>query len=118
MGRSLDEVIAAFPLEEHAMIGARSQGLKQEVEGLRKLRQIASKAQPKIAAALNFKQPSVCKIEKQAELYLSTLRSFIEAVGGKLGLLVKLPKRPAMHTHHLAEVATLASGQKLIRATK
>ena len=41
---------------------------------MRKLRRIAGKAQADIATALKIKQPSVSKIEKQADMYLSTLR--------------------------------------------
>lgn len=40
-------------------------------------------------------QPFVSKIEKQTDMYLSTLRKYIEAIGGKLELVVKLPKRHA-----------------------
>lgn len=118
MGRSLDEVIAALPADEQAAIEARYQDLKQEVEGLRELRQITGKAQADIATALNIKQPSVSKIEKQADMYLSTLRSYVEAVGGKLELMVKLPKRPAMRIHHLGDVAPAVRAPKPTRAAK
>jgi DNA-binding XRE family transcriptional regulator len=101
MGRNLNQIIAELPPERQKRIDARYQELKQEVEGLRELRQIAGKAQADIATALNIKQPSVSKIENQTDMYLSTLRSYVEAIGGKLELVVKLPERPAMHIHHL-----------------
>lgn len=104
MARSLNEIIAGLPADEQAAIEARYQELRQEVEGLRELRQIAGKAQEDIASALNIKQPSVSKIEKQADMYLSTLRSYVEAVGGKLELTVKLPSHPALHLHSLGDV--------------
>jgi DNA-binding XRE family transcriptional regulator len=105
MGRSLDELITSLPSDQQEQIEARYQELKQEVEGLRELRQITGKAQADIASALNIKQPSVSKIEKQTDMYLSTLRSYVEAVGGELELTVKLPKRPAMRIHHLGDEA-------------
>lgn len=105
MGRTLDDVIASLPADEQAAIEARYQELKQEVEGLRELRELAGKAQIDVAAALNIKQPSVSKIEKQADMYLSTLRSYVEAVGGKLELTVKLPARPALKLQSLGDVA-------------
>lgn len=83
MGRNLNDFIATLPPEEQAAIDVRYQELKQEVEGLRELRQIAGKAQADIASALNIKQPSVSKIEKQTDMYLSTLRSYVEAVGDR-----------------------------------
>ena len=46
-------------------------------------------SQIEIASALNVKQPSVSKIEKQADMYLSTLRSYVEAVGGQLDLIAR-----------------------------
>ena len=55
MARSLNDIIAALPADEQAAIESRYQELKQEVEGLRELRQIAGKAQEDIATALNIK---------------------------------------------------------------
>lgn len=105
MGRSLNDIIAALPAEEQAAIDARYQDLKQEVEGLRELRQIAGKAQAEIASALNIKQPSVSQIERQTDMYLSTLRSYVEAVGGELELTVKLPQRPALRIYQLGDAS-------------
>jgi transcriptional regulator with XRE-family HTH domain len=103
MGRTLDQVIAELPPERRERVEARYQELRQEVEGLRELREIAGKAQLDIAAALNIKQPSVSKIEKQTDMYLSTLRNYIEAIGGELELVVKLPKRPAIRLHRIGD---------------
>jgi predicted XRE-type DNA-binding protein len=90
---SLNQIVEELPPEQRERVEARYQALKQEVESLSQLRQIAGKAQLDIATALNIKQPSVSKIEKQTDIYLSTLRSYVEAIGGKLDLVVKLPKR-------------------------
>lgn len=106
MGRSFDDVIASLPQEEGERIDARHADLTQVVGGLRALRQIAGKAQADVAAVLKIKQPSVSKIEKQADMHVSTLRSYVEAVGGELELTVRLPKRPAVRIHALGDVAT------------
>lgn len=113
MGRSLNDIIAALPLEEREAVDARYHDLKQEVEGLRELRQIAGKAQADIASVLNIKQPSVSQIERQTDMYLSTLRSYVEAVGGELELTVKLPQRAALRIHHLGDVG--AAPQQSVR---
>jgi DNA-binding XRE family transcriptional regulator len=104
MGRSITDVIASLPRDQQEQIEARYQELRQEVDGLRELRQIAGKAQEDVAGALNIKQPSVSKIEKQADMYLSTLRSYVEAIGGKLELTVKLPSHPPLKLHSLGDV--------------
>jgi DNA-binding XRE family transcriptional regulator len=103
MARNLNQIIAELPRARREKIEARYQDLRQEVEGLRELRQMAGKAQADIATALKIKQPSVSKIEKQTDMYLSTLRSYVEAVGGELELVVTLPQRPTLRLHHLGE---------------
>ena len=81
MGRTLNQVIAELPPDRQGRIEARYQELREEAESLRELRQIAGKAQAEMASALKIKQPSVSKIEKQTDMYLSTLRGYIEAMG-------------------------------------
>jgi DNA-binding XRE family transcriptional regulator len=103
MGRNLNQIIADLPQERQAKIDARYRELRDEVEGLRELRKVAGKAQSEIARALDIKQPSVSKIEKQADMYLSTLRSYVRAIGGELDLVVRLPKRPALRLQHLSD---------------
>lgn len=103
MGRNLNQIIAELPPKRQQRIEGRYQELKQEVESLRELRQIAGKAQLDIATALKIKQPSVSKIEKQADMYLSTLRSYVKAIGGELELVVKLPERPALRLLRLSD---------------
>lgn len=104
MGRTLREVIAELPVERQERIEARYRELREEVESLRELRQAAGKAQADIAAALNIKQPSVSKIEKQADMYLSTLRSYVEAVGGELDLVVRFPSKPAVRLQGFGDI--------------
>jgi transcriptional regulator with XRE-family HTH domain len=104
MGRNLNQIIADLPADRQARIDARYREMKDEVEGLRELRQVAGKAQADIATALNIKQPSVSKIEKQADMYLSTLRNYVHAIGGELELVVRLPSRQAIRLQRFGDV--------------
>jgi hypothetical protein len=103
MARPLKHILADLPAARRSRVEARYQKLKQEVESLVDLRRIAGKVQADIAAALEIKQPSVSKIEKQADMYLSTLRSYVEAIGGELQLTVKLPGRSPLQIRCLGE---------------
>jgi DNA-binding XRE family transcriptional regulator len=103
VARNTTDVVATLQAERPVAIESRHEALPHEVEGLRELRQIAGMAQADIASALNIKQPSVSKIENQADMYLSTLRSYVEAIGGQLELVVRLPKRPALRIHQFDE---------------
>jgi DNA-binding XRE family transcriptional regulator len=109
MGRTLNDVVAALPEARRTRVEARARELIEEVESLSELRRMAGKAQVDIASALRVKQPSISKIEKQADMYLSTLRSYVEAIGGKLELVVRLPSRAPVRIEHLGDVAPRAS---------
>lgn len=97
VGRSRKQLMDALPAERRAGVEARTAGLVAEVEGLKALRLLAERSQMQIADSLGIKQPSVHKIEKQADLYLSTLRRFVEAAGGSLELRVELPGKGVLH---------------------
>ena len=102
MAVSLDEFIGSLPNAERAAIAARADELRAEVATLKELRALSGKAQTEVARTLGIKQPSVSKIERQTDLYLSTLRSYVEAIGGELELVVKLPDRAPVRLDKLS----------------
>ena len=91
MGRTTAELLAAMAPERRARIEARAAGMIAEIESLEAVRKLAGKTQAQIAAALGKKQPSVQKMEKQADFYVSTLRRFVEAAGGTVEIRISLP---------------------------
>jgi predicted XRE-type DNA-binding protein len=104
MGRTREEIMAALPKARQTRIDARAAELVGEVEGLKALREMAERSQEQIAQALGVKQPSVLKMERQADLYLSTLRRFVEAAGGTLELRVELPGKGVLHLTGLGDI--------------
>lgn len=104
MVRKLDDVMAALPEARSARIEARFQVLKDEVDSLGELRRASGMAQAEIAERLKIRQPSVSKIEKQTDMYLSTLRNYVEAIGGELELIVRLPSRAPLRLERLGDV--------------
>ncbi len=106
MGRSRAEIMETLPAERRAEIDARAGELLSEVEGLKALRLLAQRSQEQIAQGLGIKQPSVLKIERQTDLYLSTLRRFVEAAGGTLELRVSLPGKGVIHLTGLRDLTS------------
>lgn len=47
--------------------------------------------QEQLAAELKVRQPAIAKLERRADMYLSTLRSVIEAMGGELDVRAVFP---------------------------
>ena len=58
---------------------------------LAELRQARYFSQERLTAELRVQQPAVAKIEKKADMYISTLRRFIEAMGGRLEIRAHFP---------------------------
>jgi DNA-binding XRE family transcriptional regulator len=104
MSVTFEEVLASLPADQRSDIEARSRELHHEVEGLKALRILAKRSQEQIAQGLGIKQPSVLKIERQTDLYLSTLRKFVEAAGGTLELRVQLPGTGVMSLTGMGEL--------------
>jgi transcriptional regulator with XRE-family HTH domain len=100
MSRPLSRIVSALPARRRNDKGL--QEIRQEVKGLRELRMIAGKAQADVATALRIKQPSVSKVENQNDMHVSTLRAYVEAIGGKLELIVRLPERPVARFYRLS----------------
>ena len=44
-----------------------------------------------LAEILHVQQPAIAKMEKRTDMYLSTLRSHIEAMGGQLEVVARFP---------------------------
>jgi predicted XRE-type DNA-binding protein len=91
MPKSLQSFVASLPADRQRKIAARSDELMAEVEGLAALRALTGRAQSQIAESLSIKQPSVSRMERQTDMYLSTLAAYIRAAGGDLELRVSLP---------------------------
>ena len=104
MGRTHEELMAALPIERRRKIEARAAEMQREIDGLKALRKLTEHSQEQIAQSLGIKQPSVVKMERQTDLYLSTLRRFVEAAGGKLELRVELPGTGAFTLTGVGEI--------------
>ena len=58
---------------------------------LQELRQAHQLSQERLAQLLLTKQANVSRIERRTDMYISTLRSYVEAMGGKLDIVAKCP---------------------------
>jgi transcriptional regulator with XRE-family HTH domain len=68
---------------------------------LRKLRKAIGKTQTAVAKRLKVGQDAVSKIETRSDMYVSTLRDFIKAMGGELELVAQFPDRPPVRLEAL-----------------
>lgn len=74
-------------------INARAATLIAEEMSLCDLRQAQKLTQGAIAETLGIGQDGVSRLERRTDLMLSTLRGYVEAMGGRLSIVAKFPDR-------------------------
>ena len=89
MARSLDQVLASLPAKRRAKIEQRA----NELATLKDLREAVERTQEELAASLGVGQDTVSRIERRSDILLSTLRRYVEAMGGELELVARFPNR-------------------------
>lgn len=106
MARALDDVIKGLPLDQQQEVETQAARLIEEEISLRDLRKAHDLTQDRMAEALHISQDGVSRIEKRSDFLLSTLRSYIEAMGGKLRLIVEFPDRQPVSISGLTGLGT------------
>ncbi len=91
MTKKLEDIIASLPPERQEVIQQEAQRLIDEEMTLQQLRQASALSQKKLSQTLKVNQAQVSKIEHKTDMYISTLRSFIKAMGGELEIIAHLP---------------------------
>lgn len=104
MATTLKGKMKALPAKRRKKIAARASQLIAEELSLRDLRKARAKTQVAVAKELGIKQEGVSRLEKRSDLMLSTLRNYIEAMGGELHLVAEFPDRPPVHLQGLAVI--------------
>ena len=97
MAIKLSDYLAKLPESEQESIASRTRELSEEEATLRQLREARFQSQQELAGKLGVKQAAVSKLERRTDMYVSTLRSFIEAMGGQLEIVARFPDRPPVH---------------------
>jgi DNA-binding XRE family transcriptional regulator len=88
--KSWAKVRGEMPLESQARLDARLQETLASMP-LDKMRRARSMTQVAVAERLHVDQGSVSKLEGRTDMYLSTLREYVEALGGTLELRADFP---------------------------
>jgi len=90
MARKYGELRAKMPPSARARAQARARTLLEQMP-LQELRLARGLSQEALAATLKVRQASISKLERRADMYISTLRSHIRAMGGELEIVARFP---------------------------
>lgn len=90
MARTLDQVLEGLPAKRRAKIERRAGELATT---LKDLREAFAHTQVELAQNLGVGQDTISRIERRSDMLLSTLRRYVEAMGGRLELVARFPNR-------------------------
>ena len=77
--------------ERQERIRKRTEEMLAELP-LQELRQARALSQQELAEVLGLNQATISKLERRTDMYLSSLRRFVEAMGGELEISAKFPE--------------------------
>ena len=89
--KTLDQKIKEVSPARRKKIEDRAAQLLAEEMSLRELRRAHKLTQERIAETLGIGQDQVSRLEQRSDLLISTLRSYVEAMGGRLTLVAEFP---------------------------
>jgi transcriptional regulator with XRE-family HTH domain len=94
MATALHDKMKSVGSKRRKKIEAHAAELVAEELALRELRKAHHRTQVSMAKQLGISQDGVSRLEKRSDLLLSTLRNYVEAMGGNLRLVAEFPDQP------------------------
>lgn len=91
MAKKFSELRAKMSPEARVESKARANGMLVEM-ALGEMRRARGLSQEELASLLDVKQPSIAKLEQRTDMYISTLRDHIHALGGELVMVARFPE--------------------------
>jgi transcriptional regulator with XRE-family HTH domain len=94
----------SLPAARRELIEKRVAEAIAEEMSLREIRKANKLTQDSVAKALNMSQSDVSKLERRTDMYVSTLRNFVEATGGQMEIVVRYPDRPPVKINQFTDL--------------
>jgi transcriptional regulator with XRE-family HTH domain len=101
---SLKTVMDNLPPEQRERVEKRATELIAEEMTLQDLRKAREFTQIRMGELLNMRQENVSRLERRADLLVSTLQSYVAAMGGELSLFVQFKDRPPVKISGLTSI--------------
>ncbi|MGH7213115.1 MAG: helix-turn-helix domain-containing protein [Acetobacteraceae bacterium] len=118
MGVKLNQMLDDLPAERRAKVEARAATLIAEEMSLRDLRRAMGKTQVAVAKKLGLKQENVSRVEQRADVLLSTLDSYLKALGGRLRLVAEFKGRAPVTLAGFGAIKETQRGKTAARASR
>ncbi len=112
---TLDEKLSRLPPRRRRKIEARAAALIAEEMSLQELRRAHQLTQARLAELLGTGQDSISRLEQRTDLLISTLREYVEGLGGQLALVAEFRDRPPVRLQGFSALAASSPGRAVPR---
>ncbi len=99
MPRKLEQVLAKLPPKRRERVERRA----AELATLKDLRRAVKRTQEELASSLGVGQDTISRLEQRSDMLISTLKRYVEAMGGRLDLVARFPNRPEVILSRISE---------------
>lgn len=110
MTRKFEELRSSMTPQAQARAREKARAMLAEMP-LDELRQARGLSQQMLATLLHVQQPAIAKLEKRTDMYISTLRSHIQAMGGELEITARFPEGTVRILNFADSERAMASGE-------
>lgn len=90
MAKKFSELRAKMSPQAQSRAAARAEAMLVEMQ-LQELRKARHVTQVAVAKAMSVEQAAISKLERRDDMYVSTLREYVKALGGELKLVASFP---------------------------
>jgi len=108
MTKQFNNLLKNIPDERKHRIEFKKKELLKEID-LKSLRQAFELTQNQLAETLKVNQAAISKMENQSDMYISTLRRFLGAMGGKLKVVAEFPDHEIV-INQFEDISTQSEG--------
>ena len=117
MPTNVNDVVRRLSPARRKKVEKRAAELIAEEMTRQELRRVRERTQVQVAKVLGITQDSVSRLEQRSDLLLSTLRSYVEALGGSLSLVAEFPdQNPVLLSGIAAEELQPLKGRRRLKA--
>jgi len=89
--RPFNDLTKDFTPERRKRVEARKAELRAAMP-LHELRQARALTQKALGETLRVNQPAIARMERRTDMYVSNLRNYVEAMGGRLSIVAEFPE--------------------------
>ena len=104
---TLAEKMSRLPESRRRAIDEQAEILIAEEMSLQAIRRARQMTQATVAEGLGINQENVSRLERRTDFLISSLRNYLEAMGGELHLVVDFPDRPPISIAGISDLETL-----------